>query len=397
MSGLSVAIAGAGIGGLTAALTLSRIGCEVTLVERRTGFDEPGAGIQISPNASRVLIALGLEAPLRRIASEPPGIVIRRMETGREIGAIALGRFAAERYGAPYLVVPRADLQTMLLDCVRSRGIALAMGRRVVAAESGPDRATLTIESAGGGRSSIEADIAVGADGTWSSVRTALGAREPVASGYAAWRATIPCEALPLDMADERTGLWLGRAAHLVHYPIAHGSRLNVVAILDGSQAMEGWSSPGDPGLIRTRFARQAAPLRALIGAAPDWRVWSLADMRPSVPARGRLALIGDAAHPVLPFLAQGGALAIEDAAVLADALQAHPADMTAAAQHYADQRLARIRLVQEGARRNGRIYHLGGMAAWARDLVIARHGPEGMTARYDWLYGWQPPALRPA
>lgn len=391
MSALRVAIAGAGIGGLAAALTLSGIGCEVTLVERRTGFDEPGAGIQISPNASRVLIELGLERPLRRIASAPPGVLIRHAGSGHPIGSVALGPFAAKRYGAPYLVVQRADLQTLLLDAVRSRGIALMMGRRAIAAASDADGASLTLETAAGERTTMPADLVVGADGIGSALRQALGGPAPAPSGYVAWRATLARGEAP-DPTEERTGLWLGRAAHVVHYPMAQGSRLNVVAILRGAAPLEGWSSPGDPAAIRARFAGHAPPLRGLIAAAEEWRVWSLADIKAGPVARGRIALIGDAAHAVLPFLAQGGALAIEDAAVLAAALAARPLDPAAALRDYARQRLPRIRRVRDAARQNGRVYHLAGPAAWARDLVIARRGAEGMTARYDWLYGWRPP-----
>lgn len=389
MVGHQVAIAGAGIAGLTAALSLARIGCAVTVVERRTGFSEPGAGIQLSPNASRILIDLGLEAPLRRVASEPPGVVIRDSSTGQAIGHVALGRFAAERYGAPYLVVQRADLHTLLLDAVRSQGIALLLGRRAVSVESDAPATSLVFEGSDGERRSIGADLVVGADGVWSSLREAFGGARARHAGFRAWRSTVPRERAGAIAAEDATGLWLGRRAHVVHYPIGRGTLVNVVAVLRSPSAVEGWSEVGHPETIRGLFAGQAGPLRDLIGAGEEWRVWSLYDLPATGAGRNRLALIGDAAHPVLPFLAQGGAMAIEDAAVLAAAVQSCGADLTAATRRYARERLARIRRVQAAARRNGRVYHLAGPAAWARNLLMARLGPEGMTTRYDWLYGW--------
>lgn len=390
MSGCRVVVAGAGIGGLTAALALSGIGCEVTLVERRTGFTEPGAGIQISPNASRVLMALGLEAPLRRASVAPDRIVIRDAGSGRTIGAVALGRYAAARYGAPYLVAQRSDLQTLLLDAVRSRGIPLLMGRRATAAAEVAGRAVLSVETARGESQNLVGDLAVGADGLWSASRDALGCPPPAPAGYCAWRSVVPRAHAPPGLTGNETGLWLGRRVHVVHYPIAGGELINIVAILRGAHEAEGWSAPGESGAIRSLFSRAAPVLRDLISAGDDWRVWSLHDAAAGPAARGRLALIGDAAHPVLPFLAQGGALAIEDAAALAAALAASGFDIPAATHRYAEARLPRIRRVQKAARRNGRLYHLGGPLAWGRNLVMQRLGPERMTARYDWLYGWR-------
>jgi salicylate hydroxylase len=385
-----VAIVGAGIGGLTAVLALSRHGRPTVVLERRTALDETGAGLQLSPNASRVLIDLGLGPALRRVATEPPCVRIRRAASGVEIGIVALGAALRERFGAPYWVLARADLHRILLDAVRGRpDVRLLVGRSVASVADGAAAVKVTIEKAGG-RETLEADAVVGADGLWSAVRRALGdERAPSYRGAVAWRATVPRTDVPGDLAGSETGLWLGRGGHVVHYPIAGGQAVNVVAIHGRAEPVEGWSAPGDPSELLAAFGPLAPSLSRLLEAPATWRLWSLHDLPVKAMASGRTALLGDAAHPVLPTLAQGAALAIEDAACLAQALS-DDAPAAPALARYAASRVKRVRKVQREARRNRRVYHLPWPASLARDLAIRRLGPERMSERYAWLYGWK-------
>jgi salicylate hydroxylase len=391
----SVAIVGAGIGGLTAALALRARGHAVTLIERRTGFSEAGAGIQLSPNASRVLIDLGLGPALQRAAGEPPRVMIRALSDARVIGQMALGGLMRQRFGAPYWVIHRADLQTILLDAVRAHAdIRLLVGRRAISIESSPDQATVTTESAGGAYETVQADLVVGADGIRSLVRAALGdRRRPLYRGVAAWRATVAHDQLPAGLAADETGLWLGRAGHVVHYPVCGGRLMNIVALQRRPDMVEGWSAPGRREDLLEYFAGAAPLVQRLLAAPQDWALWSLFDLPVRRMAGARVALLGDAAHPVLPFLAQGGALAVEDAAVLAAALARHPEAMRAALTAYAAARRRRARRVQAHARRNGALFHASGVVAMLRDRVMRRLGPDGMAQRYAWIYGWTPPA----
>lgn len=394
MSGLSIAVVGAGIGGLTAALALARQGHAVSLIERRTGFSEVGAGLQLSPNASRILIDLGLGPALRRVATEPERVAVRAIRTGRTIGEVALGRFMRERFGAPYWVIHRADLQTILLDAVRSEpSIRLVMGRTVEAVEDGPAGASLSWVSAGGAHETMSAHMIVGADGVWSKVRQALGdTKPPTYRGYIAWRATFERSAAPAELSGDETGLWLGPQGHVVHYPIAGGKLVNVVAIERNPAPVEGWAAPGNRADLLARYPSAAPALRQLLALPQDWLRWSLFDHPAQRLAKGRIALLGDAAHPVLPFLAQGAAMAIEEAATLASLIAGPETGIPALLAAYEKARLGRATRVQGEARKNGRIYHAGPLIALGRDRVMRYIGPEGMTKRYDWLYGFRIP-----
>lgn len=383
-------IAGAGIGGLTSALSLAEAGWRISLYEKANILEETGAGLQLSPNASAILRELGVLQRLSPFALAPQTIRIRRARDGETLALLPL--FEAEaRWGAPYLVVHRADLQRALLEELAfHKTIRLVTGTAVTGFVSGREGVRVALAQS---EAFIEkkGDCLIGADGLRSFVRQEL-AEEPLRfSGRTAWRTLIEAQRVSAKMQSSEVHLWLGYRAHLVHYPLRGGAVVNVVAIVEENFHPEGeefWSCPGDPEFLRLCFAGFAAEARDLLAASREWRKWPLA-VRDCAPhfAVGRVALIGDAAHPMLPFLAQGAAQAIEDGAALGALLQPGQ-DIQAGLSAYAAARRPRALRVQRESRRQGRIYHLGGTAAFLRDMALKALPTEQWLARYDWLYG---------
>jgi salicylate hydroxylase len=394
----TIVVAGAGIGGLTASLALAGQGFRVIVLEKAERLEEAGAGLQLSPNASRVLIELGLQPRLAGRAITPDAVSIMSARSGGEIARLPLGDAAAFQAGAPYWVMHRADLQRALQAHVNDNpDIELRLGCQfedVVTHAKG-----LTVVQRSGTTRQQELAVAlIGADGIWSTVRHHLFPDvQPRFSGLIAWRGTLDATALPREYTSRRVQLWMGSNAHLVAYPISGSRQINVVAIVQGTWNRPGWSAPGAAGEIKGAFASARWPgtARMMVGAVDDWRKWALF----TVPdggewTEGAVALLGDAAHAMLPFAAQGAGMAIEDAAVLAKCLggsaSENAAGIPAALKRYARQRRARVTRVARAARQAGRIYHFGGPAAYARDLVIRAMGAKRMLARQDWIYDWR-------
>jgi salicylate hydroxylase len=393
----TIFVAGAGIGGLTASLALARQGFRVVVLEKAERLEEAGAGIQLSPNASRVLVELGLQPRLAGRAVTPEAISIMSARSGGEIARLPLGEAASARAGAPYWVVHRADLQRALQAQVADTpDIELRLGCQFEDAATHAKGLTV-VQRSGMTRSQELALALVGADGIWSTVRHHLFPQaQPQFSGLIAWRGTLDATQLPREYTSSRVQLWMGPNAHLVAYPISGARQINVVAILPGTWNRPGWSAPGETTEIKNVFASSGWPgsARMMIGAVDDWRKWALF----TVPAGGELtdgaiALLGDAAHAMLPFAAQGAGMAIEDAAVLAKCLgesAAKNADIPLTLQRYARLRRSRVRRVQRAAWQAGRIYHLTGLAAYARDLAIKTMGPRRLLSRQKWIYDWR-------
>jgi salicylate hydroxylase len=394
-SSRTVLIAGAGVGGLTAALAIAQRGFRVVVFEQTQELDEVGAGIQLSPNASRILIALGLGDRLRPHVVAPEELRVVNAPTARMLARAPLGAFAEQRYGAPYWVIHRGDLQAVLVEAVRAHpDISLRLATRVE--DFALHRNGVTISVLASQRAAEERGAAlVAADGLWSTLRTRLGdAGEARFARHTAWRALLPADAVIADLRAPVVNLWFGRNAHLVHYPIRGGSLINVVAIIRDDWREGGWNAPGDRDEILARYpaGRWPPPARAILGAAPKWHKWALYDRAPLAQwGTGAVTLLGDAAHPMLPYLAQGAAMAIEDAAVLAQRLGATPDDPAGAMRGYERARRARTARVQRDARRNGTAYHIGGAGALLRTVALLAMGGNRLITRYDWLYGWRP------
>ena len=394
----TIIVAGAGIGGLTAALSLAARGFRVIILEKAERLEEAGAGLQLSPNASRILVELGLQPRLAARAVTPDAISIVSARAGGEIARLPLGEAASLRAGAPYWVVHRADLQAALQAQVNdSPDIELRLGCQFEDVASHAKGLTV-IQRRGNARQPELAVALIGADGIWSAVRNHLFPEvQPQFSGLIAWRGTLDATTLPREYTSPRVQLWMGPNAHLVAYPISGAKQINVVAIVPGTWNRPGWSAPGDANELKSAFASQRWPAtaRMLVGAVDEWRRWALFTL-PDIGewSSGAVALLGDAAHAMLPFAAQGAGMAIEDAAVLAGCLSQSTADniadIPAALKRYGRLRRGRVLRVQRAARQQGRIYHLTGPLALARDLAIKAMGPQRMLARQDWIYDWR-------
>ncbi|NLH81488.1 MAG: NAD(P)-binding protein [Phyllobacteriaceae bacterium] len=394
MSRHSLIIAGGGIGGLTAALALARDGHRVTVLEQAAELAEVGAGIQISPNASRVLIGLGLREALERVAVTPTDIRIFSVRAGGEVARTPLGDLPLDRYGAPFWVIHRADLLGALAVAARTDPrIELVLDARVrdVAAEPGGIHVQATVA----GRSRVfVADGLIGADGVRSRVRVRVRGGPPARyTGRTAYRATLPIEAVPEEVRRS-TCLWFSTRAHVVHYPIRAGREWNVVAIAEDAWHDESWSVPADRAEVARVFgldkARWPDLARELLSLPDHWTKWALCGFDCDFDwSSGAVTLLGDAAHATLPFAAQGGGMAIEDAEVLARTLIGAP-NLPAAFLAYESLRKPRTRAVVEQAVKNGRIYHMPDGLAFFRDLTLRLGAGSHLTDRLDWIYRWK-------
>jgi salicylate hydroxylase len=396
-SSRTVIIAGAGIGGLTAALALARNGFRALVLEQAERLEETGAGVQLSPNATRILIDLGLADRLQPHVVAPTAIRVLGGRSGREIVRIPLGAGAAQRYGAPYWVIHRGDLQAALSDAaVQDLNIVLRLGMSMEDLATHPHGVTISARGATG-LWTEHGHAVIAADGLWSAARARIASRTPPRfAGRTAWRALVPAAQLAPEFREPLVHLWLGHDAHLVHYPVKGGKLVNVVVITADDWSGPGWSEPASRvDLLARLSSRRWAPQAHSVFRAPDaWLKWALYETEPLASfARGAAALLGDAAHAMLPFLAQGAAMAIEDAAVAAQCLARMPDDPAAAWESYSAIRRRRTRKVQWLAARNGKRYHRAGAAAMLRNTAMRLLGGERLLQNYDWLYDWRSPA----
>lgn len=386
-------IAGAGVGGLTAALALSEAGFESVLFERTSELAEFGAGLQLTPNATRILARLGVLDFIRPLATEPQAIRLLRGRDDEELAHLPIAD-APTRWGAPYLVIHRADLQRALAVAALERpGVELRLGFEVAGVSDSAEGVTLGLKR--GLLSLAEAGaFAIGADGVRSKLRERIGmggAESLRFSGRVAFRALVPAEKLPSAWSTPQVTLRLGRSAHLVAYPLRGGSVVNFVAVIEsgwrGERGDDPWDGIADRPALERAFSEWTRETRQALSAAREWRAWPLFHRDP-LPAytEGHVALLGDAAHPMVPFLAQGAGQAIEDAGALAAQLKG-AADIPAALRAYSAGRAPRAGRVQREAIAQARVYHMSGAAAFARDLVMRTLGPERLLARYNWLY----------
>lgn len=393
-----VLIAGAGIAGLAAALACGQAGRDVSLLERAASFGEVGAGIQIGPNVTRILRHWGLDGALAQVAAYPDRLQVRSAITGRALAELALGEAMRSRYGAPYATVHRADLHQLLLQATQAQGrTQLRLDAKLVGFSQSDGGVTATMADG----TQQHAGLLLGADGLWSPVRQALlGDGMPQPTGHLAYRALLPQAELPVALRSQQVTVWLGPRLHVVQYPVRGGAALNLVVIVHGApdwlQAanatpgqLANWNQRADAdGLLRS-LPGVCSALHALVQAAGGWRLWILCDRAPmqgpGEHGQGRVALLGDAAHPMRPYLAQGAGMAIEDAAALGAALRDPARPVPLALQAFAHARWQRNRRVQARSRRNGRIFHAQGLVRVGRDATLRWLGSRVLDL--PWLY----------
>jgi salicylate hydroxylase len=391
-----IVVAGGGIAGLTAGLAFAQKGFEVSLFERAPRFEEIGAGLQLSPNATRILARLGVLEGLNGVAVRPEAICLRDAKNLREFARVPLGDPAERRWGAPYLVAHRADLQSALLARAASEpSIQISTGVAVRDAAFHPHGVTVSIDSQGAVRE-VAGMLVVGADGVWSELRRRVEKAAPARfSGNVAWRATLRRDAetgSALDMLfpPRSVTAFLHPGAHLIAYPIRGGASVNLAAFSKGPGLAESWAARSDPAPLFEALKGSSAGLLDALRQASPWSSWPVHTMRPASPWThpGGLALVGDAAHAMTPFAAQGAAMAIEDAAVLASCVVATD-NLAAALARYESERRPRVARVAGRGAFNRFVWHAAGPIAWARDAVLARRSPARLAADLDWLYGW--------
>jgi salicylate hydroxylase len=385
-------IAGGGIGALAAALSSARAGWQVRLYEKAEVFSEVGAGLQLGPNATRILQGWGLGQALERMAAFPDKLLVRSAPSGRELASLSLGSRCQQRYGAPYATLHRADLHTLLLESVRLRPeVKLHLNSPVTGYTDTPDG----VQLAWADGYSVEGDALIGADGLWSQVRLqALDDRVAQPTGHLAYRALLRQSDLPKSLRSQQVSVWLGADMHLVSYPVCGGEWLNVVMFTQGQvpDDCQDWDHAGLRDNVLTATAGLCAEFTALVEAVPAWRLWALCDRPPVASAGqmacGRVALLGDAAHPMPPYLAQGAGMAIEDAAELGRCLAGvvkPVADVPLALRRYALNRWQRNARVQARAVRNGQIFHATGPLRLGRDIALKLLGHRLLDM--PWLY----------
>jgi salicylate hydroxylase len=385
-----IAIIGGGIGGLAAALALERRGAETIVCEQAPALSEIGAGLNLTPNAIKAARALGLEAEITAVAAETNFLNIRSWKSGRFISRTKRADFR-QKFGAPNLSVHRADLLEILGTALKTT--ALRFGARCIGVEPG-DRAAAARFADG---SAVEADIVVGADGIHSEVRKSLfGADAPRFTGCVCWRGMAPAEAVPRDINIKDGAMWMGPHGHVVHYPVRRGELLNIVAHIDSDAwTEESWTRQCDVSEVMTAYADWNSALTRLYPCSTGWYKWALYDRDPLEQwSRGRATLLGDSAHAMLPYLGTGAGMALEDACVLAAAVERHGDDLGVALSRYEQTRLPRTKAALLGARARAKENHLA--SPWARlkrDVKFAlreRFGGEDNTAfKVGWLYDY--------
>ena len=386
---LPVIIVGGGIAGLTLSIGLAQKNIPCIILEQSEQFSEIGAGIQLGPNATRILYDLDLEAALTQYIYEPEILDIKNGANGKTLNTVPLKDSVKQLYQSPYFTIHRADLHKVLLDKAMSyECITLKNSFKTENFKSEVSNTTAVSKTG----TEINGRLLVGADGIWSSVAQQIAPEcSPKFQGKTAWRTLLPMEQCPDFINQKAVTLYMGPQSHLVHYPIKKGKYLNIVAIINDTASNETWEQSASPDILFHKFGKWQTDTKNLLRSINTWTKWPLYQ-RPTLKKwhNENTVLIGDAAHPILPFLALGAAMAIEDAKCLSDHLSSSIKDTSTIFENFQNERIKRVQKVQQASQKNGIIYHLTGLPAFARNQVITNRSGNSLLRDYNWLYSYK-------
>ncbi len=383
-----IIIVGGGIGGLAAARALALKGYHSIVLEQASEFNEIGAGIQLGPNVDRMFHRLNVAEAMHGLAFYPQNIIMLDGIAAEEVTRVPLGNAFRDHFGNPYGVIHRADLHKVLLEACQSMSeIKLQAGMEVIGYED--DGTAVTVKTKSGGK--WKGSALIGADGLWSKIRpTIIDDGDPIVSGHIAYRAVLPIDDVPPQLEPwlEDVVLWGGPFNHLVHYKLRRGELFNIVAVFHSQKYVEGWNEYGDPDELHQHFQGSTPEVQALLAKIDVWKMWVLCDRKPVKDwSKGRVTLIGDAAHPMLQYLAAGAGMAMEDAVCLADLIAEYDGELEHAFQEYPLKRYMRTARVQLTARFYGDVYHAEGVTRELRNLMLGGRNPTSAYNGVEWLY----------
>ncbi|MES2191001.1 MAG: 3-hydroxybenzoate 6-monooxygenase [Pseudomonadota bacterium] len=381
-----ILVSGGGIGGLTTALALAQRGHASELFEQADKFAEVGAGLQVGPNAFRIFEKLGLSSQIEKLATFPEALLVKDAATATEIVRLPVGANFRRRFGFPYGLMHRADLHKVLLQaCEKSPLIQLNTASKITSFEDEGSAVSVRLSDGSERRGAA----LVGADGLWSLVRSVIvGDGQPRTAGHICYRAIVPFDDVPEGLRENSMAVWLGPKMHMVLWPMRGDRYYNVSVVFHSDKFDEGWDSFGDPGELRERISNAHPQVRAFVESIQDWRMYVLRDREPTRTwSKGRATLVGDAAHPMLQYLAQGACMAMEDAVCLADEVSCCDGDYAKAFGRYQDRRYLRTTRVQLTARLYGHVYHASDASADLRNQFLRSKSPEETLEGMAWIF----------